>query len=277
MKIKRVLNNNAVISSNSRNSDVLLLGSGIAFQKKAGQDVDPEKVEKTFLLKDRETQNRFTELMIDVPMEHILISEKIINYAKIKLGKALNEIIYVNLTDHIHSAIERFQEGICLKNPLKWDIARFYGDEYTIGKKALEIIKHDLGLELEDDEAAFIAVHFVNAGLQETSSSAYDVANIVKEVEDIVKDYYRTEFDDTSLDYYRFITHLKFFAQRLLSGTHYEEEDEAFLEVVKKKYQRAYDCAQRIRAFIEQEYGYVFVNSELLYLSVHINRIVKNL
>lgn len=65
LKIKRVLNNNAVISSNSQNGDVLL-GSGIAFQKKAGQEVDPQRVEKTFLLKDKEAQNRFTELMIDV-------------------------------------------------------------------------------------------------------------------------------------------------------------------------------------------------------------------
>ena len=90
MKIKRVLNNNAVISSNSQNGDVLLLGSGIAFQKKAGQEVDPQQVEKTFLLKDKEAQNRFTELMIDVPMAHILVSEKIINYAKIKLGRPLS-------------------------------------------------------------------------------------------------------------------------------------------------------------------------------------------
>ena len=88
MKIKRVLNNNAVISSNSQNGDVLL-GSGIAFQKKAGQEVDPQQVEKTFLLKDKEAQNRFTELMIDVPMAHILVSEKIINYAKVKLGRPL--------------------------------------------------------------------------------------------------------------------------------------------------------------------------------------------
>lgn len=60
-----------------------------AFQKKAGQEVDPQRVEKTFLLKDKEVQNRFTELMIDVPMAHILVSEKIINYAKIKLGRPL--------------------------------------------------------------------------------------------------------------------------------------------------------------------------------------------
>lgn len=277
MKIKRVLNNNAVLSSNSKNLDVLLLGSGIAFQKKAGQEVDPEKIEKTFLLKDKETQNRFTELMINVPMEHILISEKIINYAKIKLGRSMNEIIYVNLTDHIHSCIERYAQGIRLKNPLKWDIARFYSDEFAVGKKAIEIIKQDLNLELEEDEAAFIAIHFVNAGLEANNHSAYEVTRIVKEVEDIVKLYYHTEFDEAALDYYRFITHLKFFAQRLLDGTHYDEEDEDFLTVVKKKYKKAYLCAEKIQTVIEEAYGYTLVNSELLYLTVHINRIVKNL
>lgn len=277
MKIKRVLNNNAVLSSNSKQLDVLLLGSGIAFQKKAGQDVDLDKIEKTFLLKDKEAQNRFTELMINVPLEHILISEKIINYAKIKLGRSMNEIIYVNLTDHIHSCMERYAQGIHLKNPLKWDIARFYADEFAVGKKALEIIKDDLHVELEDDEAAFIAIHFVNAGLENNNNSAYDVTKIVKEVEDIVKNYYHTVFDDASLDYYRFITHLKFFAQRLLSGTHYDEEDEDFLDVVKRKYGKAYACAESIKVYIAQEYGYTLVNSELLYLSVHINRIVKNL
>ena len=40
---------------------------------------------------------------------------------------------------------------------------------------------------------------------------------------------------------------------------------------------KAYQCAEKIRAFIESEYGYEFDRSELLYLSVHINRIVKNL
>ena len=50
-----------------------------------------------------------------------------------------------------------------------------------------------------------------------------------------------------------------------------------FLKAVKVKYPKAYQCAEKIRAFIESEYGYEFDRSELLYLSVHINRIVKNL
>lgn len=48
MIIKRVLNNNTIISSNSKGVDVLLMGKGIAFGKKKGQVVDMEQIEKTF-------------------------------------------------------------------------------------------------------------------------------------------------------------------------------------------------------------------------------------
>lgn len=277
MIIKRVLNNNTVISSNSKGIDVLLMGKGIAFGKKKGNPVDIELVEKSFLLRDKDTQNKFTELLINVPMEHIMVSEKIINFGKIKLGKNLNEIIYVNLTDHIHSAIERYQEGIILKNPLRWDIARFYADEYAVGEKALEIVRNDLGVAFEVDEAAFIATHFVNAELDRKDDLAYEVAEITKGIEEIIKNHYRTEFDEDSLDYYRFITHVKFFAQRLLTGEHYDDEDAELLETLKSKYVTEYECSLKIREYVQQQFEYELSSTELLYLTAHIRRITKNL
>ncbi|MBO1308872.1 PRD domain-containing protein [Enterococcus sp. 669A] len=277
MIIKRVLNNNTVISSNSKGIDVLLMGKGIAFGKKKGNPVDIELVEKSFLLRDKDTQNKFTELLINVPMEHIMVSEKIINFGKIKLGKNLNEIIYVNLTDHIHSAIERYQEGIILKNPLRWDIARFYADEYAVGEKALEIVRNDLGVAFEVDEAAFIATHFVNAELDRKDDLAYEVAEITKGIEEIIKNHYRTEFDEDSLDYYRFITHVKFFAQRLLTGEHYDDEDAELLETLKSKYVTEYECSLKIRDYVQQQFEYELSSTELLYLTAHIRRITKNL
>ncbi|MGM0238580.1 MULTISPECIES: BglG family transcription antiterminator LicT [Enterococcus] len=277
MIIKRVLNNNTVISSNSKGLDVLLMGRGIAFGKKKGQPVAIEQVEKTFILHDRDTQNKFTELMINVPMEQIMVAEKIINFGKIKLGKGLNEILYVNLTDHIHSVIERYKEGIILKNPLRWDIARFYPDEYAVGEKALEIMRSELKLELEIDEAAFIATHFVNAETDQTNDLAYEIAEITKKIETIVKDFYHTEFDEASLDYYRFITHVKFFAQRLLTGDHYDDEDSELLETLKKKYQNEYQAALKIKEFVMETFDYELSSTEILYLTTHIRRITKNL
>lgn len=277
MIIKRVLNNNTVISSNSKGVDVLLMGKGVAFGKKKGQPVDMEQIEKTFLLKDKETQSKFTELLINVPMEYILVSEKIINFGKIKLGKNLNEIIYVNLTDHIHSAIERYQEDIILKNPLRWDIARFYPDEYAVGEKAIEIVRKDLGVTFEIDEAAFIAIHFVNAEMDRSSDFAYEIAEITKKIETIIKNHYRTEFDENSLDYYRFITHVKFFAQRLLTGDHYDDEDEELLNTLKHKYEGEYASALEIKEYVQKDFEYELSSTELLYLTAHIRRITKNL
>lgn len=277
MIIKRVLNNNTVISSNSKGVDVLLMGKGIAFGKKKGQTIDMELIEKTFLLKDKATQSKFTELLINVPMEHILVSEKIINFGKIKLGKNLNEIIYVNLTDHINSAIDRYQEGLILKNPLRWDIARFYPDEYAVGEKAIEVVRNDLGVAFEIDEAAFIAIHFVNAEMDKTFDFAYEIAEITKKIEIIVKNHYRTEFDEDSLDYYRFITHVKFFAQRLLAGDHYDDEDEELLNTLKQKYEGEYASALEIKAYVQKDFEYELSSTELLYLTAHIRRITKNL
>jgi beta-glucoside operon transcriptional antiterminator len=131
LKVERALNNNAAIAANQDGIDVLVMGPGVAFNKKAGDEVDITKVERTLLLKDQEAMNKFTDLVIDVPMDVVEIAERIINFAKIKIGKKLNEIIYVNLTDHIHMAITRARDGVFLSNPLKWDIARFYPDEFA--------------------------------------------------------------------------------------------------------------------------------------------------
>jgi len=280
LKIKRTLNNNSAIASNHDNVDVLVMGPGITFGKKTGDSVDISKVEKTLFLKDQNTMNKFTDLVIDVPMDQIEVAERIINLAKMKIGKKLNEIIYVNLTDHIHMAVKRAREGVLLSNPLKWDVARFYPDEFAVGKKAVEVINNSQEVALTDDEAAFIAVHFINAESDDSSQQnlAYEITKIIKECENIVKDYFNTEFDEESLNYYRFITHLKFFAQRVLQGKHYDDEDdEDLLQTLEHRYAEPYQCSKKIKEYIADKYNFTITGSELLYLTVHISRLVKNL
>ncbi|QVI34605.1 transcription antiterminator BglG [Lacticaseibacillus chiayiensis] len=279
MVIERVLNNNACLSENHDGLPVLLMGKGLCFGKRKGSPVDMDLVDKTFILKDHDTMNQFTDLAIDVPMNEIMIAEKVINYAKIRTGKKYSESIYVNLTDHLHNTIKQAKEGIQLSNPLKWDIARFYPDEYAVGQKAIQIVNDEIGVALKDDEAAFIALHFVNADTSNGTEQnrAYDVTKIMKEVEGIVKDFFNTEFDENSLAYYRFITHLKFFAQRLLEGQHYEDDDLDLLETIKRRYPRPYACCKQIQAYIQKKYHFNVTDTEMMYMTVHISRLVKNL
>lgn len=278
MIIKRILNHNAVIATNKKGVDILLFGKGIAFGKKVGEVIAPAMIEKSFLLKNQDNMNRFTEMFINVPLELVYICEKIINLGKISLGNHFDEIIYINLTDHIHSSLERHKEGILVSNPLKWEIAKYYPEEFKLGKKALELIRKELGIDLPEDEAAFIALHFVNANLENNFQESFKITEIIVRIEQIVKDFYATEFDQDSIEYYRFVTHIKLFAHRLLAHDYYQEDDDTdLLELMRKKYPREYTCGMEVANFINSHYGYQLSSSELLYLIAHIRRLTKNL
>lgn len=123
----------------------------------------------------------------------------------------------------------------------------------------------------------FIAMHFVNAGLDNPFNEAHKITEIVSYIEQKVKIDFRTELDESSIDYYRFMTHTKLFAQRVLSGMKYEDDDADLLLVVKKKYPREYKCVKEIGNNMAIQYQYQLNSSELLYLTVHVKRLVKNL
>lgn len=277
MKIEKILNNNAVVTLNDKGKETIVMGRGIAFKRKVGDILDSSQIDKTFTLSDKSISSKFQELLSDLPMEHVLLSERIINYAKIKLGKKFNDSIYLTLPDHISAAIQRYKENIVIKNPLLWDIKRFYKDEFEIGLKANQVVEEETGIKFLEDEAAFIAMHFVNALLNEEIANVYEITRIMQEVSDIVRHYFLIEFDENSLYYYRFITHLKFFAQRVLSDFHYDDDCNDLLEVIKFKHKKSYQCVEKIRLFIKEKYKYELKDEEMLYLTVHIARIVKNI
>ena len=79
------------------------------------------------------------------------------------------------MTDHLGTSIERAKNKIFVRNAMLWEIKRFYKEEYKIGLKVLDKIKEKFDIELPEDEAGFIALHIVNAQLDETISVVYDV------------------------------------------------------------------------------------------------------
>lgn len=207
-------------------------------------------------------------------MEYLQIGEEIFDEAKMTLGKAINDNCYIALVDHIYTACERVKEGIFVKNGLLWDIKRFYKIEYEVGKRSLQIIKDKTGIELNDDEAGFIALHIVNGQLDDDCHDMYEITQIMQEVENIVRYHFKVEFNEDSAYYYRFITHLKFFAQRLLEHKTQKFQEDDLLSVVQVKYANAYQCVEKIAQFILKQYDYKLSDEEKLYLTIHIHRVV---
>ncbi len=164
-----------------------------------------------------------------------------------KSGKQLSESIYLHLTDHIHFAIERYKNNLPIKNGLLWETKQLYRDEYEIGIEALNMICDQFGVLLPEDEAGFLALHIVNAELNEVMPNIKKMTKVMQEILTIVKYHFKMEFDEESLNYYRFITHLKFFAQRLVKGNHFNNQnDDDLFHVIKEKYPKSYMLVIRI-------------------------------
>lgn len=274
--IEKILNNNAVVSLSDERSEIIVMGKGIAFGKKRGDLIDDDRIEKVFTLKNGDLTNKLKQLIEEIPIEYMAVSEDIIKFTKLQLGKSLNDTIYISLTDHIHYAVERFKKGLIIKNGLLWEIKNLYKEEFQIGLEALKMIEQAFGVGLPEDEAAFIALHIVNAELNEDIGNIMAMTEIVKEILKIVKYHFLIEFEEESLNYYRFITHLKFFAQRLVNKEFYEDDrqDDLF-QIVKTRYTDSYDCALKIKEFINKKYRYIITQDEMMYLTIHIERVVR--
>ncbi|GEA30897.1 BglG family transcription antiterminator LicT [Clostridium diolis] len=275
MIISKIFNNNAVLIKDENAGEKIVMGCGIAFKKKCGEELDESKIDKTFILSNPDISNKFQELMTYIPSEYIELGEDIIRYAEKTLGKNLNDSIYISLIDHIYAAIKRFKDGILVKNAILWDIKRFYKDEFNIGLNVLNMIEQRFLVRLPDDEAGFIAIHIVEALLNENVEDMYNITEVMSEISNIVKYNFRISFNEDSIYYYRFITHLKFFAQRLFGNkVNIDDKSDDLLDTVKLKYVNSYECVNKIGEFLKRRYNYNIANEEKLYLTIHIERLV---
>lgn len=276
MKIDKIINNNLIRTFDNNGKEILLMGCGLGFQKKIGDTIDRSKIEKIYAIKNKNDSNKLMNLLSEIPLEYIQVSNEIISYAKYSLSKRLNDNIYISLTDHISFAIERYKQGLNFKNALLWEIKRFYNHEFLIGKEALTIIKKRLDIMLSEDEAASIALHIVNAQLNSRDmNDTLDITKIIQNILNIFKFHFNIELDEYSLHYERFITHLKFFAQRILSEKVVKSDDANFCEMIKEQYKDAYLCAEKVKKYILKEFNHEISDEEMMYLTVHIKRIVK--
>lgn len=277
MQIEKILNNN-VVQAMDNNVEYIVMGKGLGFQKKVGETVDKEKIEKTFVLENPETEAEWTRVYVDLSDGEMQVFLNIITFAEAVLQTKFEPSFFIALADHLHYAIERSREGISLQNPLAWEIRKFYPREYEIGKQALRLIANDLEVELADDESASVALHFVNAqkdtGLHEKDRQ---LTQIVVGISEIVRLHFGCDLEEESFSYNRFITHLQYLAQRIVSGVSGGKNDAFLYEQVKVNYPESFICTQKIVTYIKSSYAFELSLDEQVYLTIHIQRLRDNI
>lgn len=275
MIIEKVLNNNAAQVLDDDGRSYVITGSGVAFQKKQGDKIETSKIEKQYILQPY--NDEIITMYQDFSAEEIEAVARIIEAAEKSLQTTFEANLLIPLSDHIHFAIERHNQNMPLKNPLEWSVRRLYPEELRVGMEGLKIIEEVVGVKLNPYEATSIALHLINA--QKNNGFIGDTMQAVELVEDIIKivEYHANQrFDSESLAFSRFVVHLQFFAERILTQTNYGGKNDNFLyEQIIKNYPEAFECSEKVKHFVAKRYGYEIEMEEQVYLVIHINKIIN--
>jgi len=275
LRIKKVINNNILCVVDDKSSEMIVTDKGLGFKRKVGERVDPALFEKTYHMEDKAEQRKLRELCEQIPLEHLKLTQDLIEYIKSQISVPLNESLLITLADHISFAIKRKKEGIEFTNPLQEAIMSYYPTEYHLGYHCLRVIQEETRIDLNPSEAAFIALHIVNAELNTSMSVMYDITKLIEGALQVVEYYYQKAFDRESLDFNRFVVHLRYFAQRLFQNApgQADEYDEDFQEMIIKSCRQHYKCAQHVGEYIRNAYQKDVSKAELIYLTIHLKRI----
>lgn len=271
MKIKKILNNNAVLVGQD-GKDFIWIGTYFGFKMKPGQTADESKIEKVFVL-HKKSSDRLMELLENIPIQYASLADDIIRYGKQVISYQLSDSIYISLTDHIYNLIRLKEEGISINNRLTWEIKRFYPNEYAVGEHAVRLIESKTQFSLNEAEISNIAMHFINAQINDDSEKMEDIELLTQKIKDIIsliRIHNRVHIDENSLAFDRFVTHLRFFFKRIENKEIVEGVGNPLLVHVIDKYPKAYETTRLIGEYLNK----TLYDDEQLYLTLHVQKLI---
>lgn len=276
MKVVKVLNNSLVLSTDSDNREVIVMGKGIGFNSKVGDVLASASIEKVYVVQNGQTGHDHLRLIEATPEQHIELVQMILRLANSQLGGRVNEQIFFTLVDHLSFAIERCRKGIIIQNRLLHEVKRFYPQEFAVALQALAQINQRLNILLPEAEAGNIAFHLVN-GQTDVQSMEHTLlaVKMLKDIFNIIKYHFRIDIATDSLNYSRFLLHMQFFIQRMIDNKQVKSKDDFLFLQATKEYPDAYRCALVIRDYVKNLLEMEMSNDELLYLVIHLTRIVE--
>ena len=271
MNVIRALNNNAVLCTDTQGIQAICLGKGIGFGRKLGDEIQDDAVEQVFRPNSAHPIANLTALLSELPLEIVsLVADFISAHSQVKEP----QLLVLGLADHISFAIEREKGGIKFNYPLMWEVSTLYPEEFELGLKLLDQVEEATSARLARDEAAAIAMHFINAQFVDGDMTMAE--NITKEISallDVVSSQLQCQLQPSSPTVTRFVTHLRYLFVRL--NTPNREADaplHSMLAAIEHDDAAAVRIARLVRSKLEGQ-GHAINDNELAYIALHVARL----
>ncbi|MCC2826165.1 PRD domain-containing protein [Laedolimicola ammoniilytica] len=278
MRVIKVLNNSLVLALDNAGQESILMGKGIGFHKSIGYEFQESEIEKVFVLKDKEVSRNIIRLAAETDSVFFELAKAVIDYAIEQFDMKLMDHIYLSLTDHLSFAARRVREGIVLQNFYTLEMKKFNPQEFQVGEYAVNLMRERLDLEIPADEAGNIAFHFINAQFNHPyNSQNLLISRTLDAVLDIVKYAFGITYNEDSTSYSRYVTHVRLFAQRLVSRNQLpDEKNDILYEQIHSICQKEFECVEKIQIYVYEQFRQKLSSQEKMYLALHIHRILED-
>ncbi|MFD3260086.1 glucose PTS transporter transcription antiterminator GlcT [Paenibacillus lentus] len=272
LHVAKALNNNVIIANHPEHGEVVVIGKGIGFNRRQGDSIPLDAVEKMFILTNQQEQEQYKQLVPQVDENLIEVIGEIIMYISQKTNTKLNEHIHIALTDHLSFAMKRAEQDIAIHNPFLFETREIYPTEYELAEYAIELIHEKLGVDLGQDEIGFIALHINSAMTNRHVSEVREHTQLIADLVHVVEDELELKILRHSLDYSRLLTHLRFAIERIRRGDKVAvvEKLEALLS---QEYPVLYQLAGKLTKMMEERLQKPVYQAEISYLTMHLHRI----
>lgn len=273
-KIVSVLNNSAVMASRDDGEVMVLVGKGIGFSRRPGQNIDPETADTVFS-RESGTGDEMKKLLEHIPADCFDACAVIFRYLNRKLKTKLSERIYLTLADHISSALERSAQQIQLLFAMLAETRVLYPKEYQCAQWAVEYLNATFDVELPEEECGFLVLHIVNAQDPEKQDFAVrTILRLTREMSLAVQNYLGDDFDYEGMNWTRFLVHMKFLATRLIRKVQLEPNPHTSLSFSSSLLEKTDSVVKRMQNIVRDGYDTELNELETAYIRIHLGRLM---
>lgn len=275
VEVEKILNNNVLIAKHSSLGEVVIIGKGVGFNRKMGESIDTNIVEKLFVLKNEKERQDYIKLLpfVDNDMHEVIISS--IDLIKDKANAPLNEHIHVALTDHLMFTFNRISSGMEIRNPFLVETKTLYPFEYGIAQEVVNLIANKTGVRLPEGEMGFIALHIHSSVMNRDLSEVNHDSQLVTRLINIIEVQLKIKIDKDTIDYTRLVRHLRYTIERVKNGERVEEP-EKISSLFKEEYPVCYNLSWKLIKIMQQALSMPVFDAEAVYLTMHLQRLQKN-
>lgn len=270
----KTLNNNVLIAQHQSFGEVVLIGKGIGFGKKAGDIIQENGFEKMFVLTNQKEQEQYKKLLTNIDEHMLNVIQDSIQYISERVEKPLNEHIHIALTDHITFALKRLQQGMDLKNPFLIETKSLYPLEFELATDVVDKLNESLNVHFPEGEIGFIALHIHSSISNKPLSEVNQYSQLISKLTELIEESLNIKIDRESVNYLRLIRHLRYTIERVNTGESVAEPEKlSFL--LKNEYPICYNTAWKMIKVMQQTLKKSVYEAEAVYLTMHLYRLTN--